>query len=460
MTTKDDDPSSEPRDRWFNPYRQSRTDKAKALVADAISAVEAHEQRHQKRKRRRRPDDQEKFEAAVSSIICDVAYNHLVNPRRKLAITRSRNELCRRSRYRPAHYGKTIPDLLDALASPDVGLITLQLGAWLGGDSGLGGKLTTIHASRGLLRRMKRVGIGFMDFGLGQGEETIYLRATREDRWDRGKLLDYDDTDTTHRYRAEMETINHWLEQAEIWFDEGECVTGKPVDTDRRRLRRRFTNGHFESGGRLWGGFWQDVKKERRRDGVWIDGEPTVELDYGQVGPRLAYSLAGATPPSTDLYLIPGLELFRDGVKKLFSAVLFAEKPLTKKPMGTGKLLPSNRTISDLIAMLASAHPAIADQFFTGIGHHLQFLESQIMVRLLLMLIDEEITALPIHDAVIVAESNADRVEQLMKEVFLNETGLEGMVSRKEPSVRLEVTPAVQLSASPQGSTEGSTQGE
>ena len=71
----------------------------------------------------------------------------------------------------------------------------------------------------------------------------------------------------------------------------------------------------FDQSGRLYGGFWQNLKTARRRH-IRINGEPVTALDYGSMFTRLAYAELGATPPAGDLYAIPGLEAYRSGVKR------------------------------------------------------------------------------------------------------------------------------------------------
>jgi hypothetical protein len=74
-------------------------------------------------------------------------------------------------------------------------------------------------------------------------------------------------------------------------------------------LRQRF-----DLSGRLFGGFWQGLQRERR-SGIRIDGEPVATLDYSSMFARLAYASKGVRPPAGDLYAIPGLEGRRDAVK-------------------------------------------------------------------------------------------------------------------------------------------------
>ena len=66
--------------------------------------------------------------------------------------------------------------------------------------------------------------------------------------------------------------------------------------------------------------------------------------------------------------------------------------------------------------------------FYTGIGHYLQFLESQILVEVLLKLMESGITALPINDAVLVSEIQVYKSKQVMEQVFLDMTNVPSVV--------------------------------
>ena len=166
---------------------------------------------------------------------------------------------------------------------------------------------TVIKAGSRLLTRLQDHGIGLDDLTQSMGQEVIILKQSKADYWDEGGLVEYDDTDQTRQYRDEMQTINAWLAQADIQFDGGPAVD----DTDRL-LRRYFSRGSFQSGGRLFGGFWQHLPKWQRHKSLLIDGEEVATLDFGQMAPRILYGMAGLSAPDQDAYLLPGLEVHRN----------------------------------------------------------------------------------------------------------------------------------------------------
>ena len=109
--------------------------------------------------------------------------------------------------------------------------------------------------------------------------------------------------------------------------------------------------------------------------------------------------------------------------------MLFSTVPLSRKPKGTDELLPMNRSIAELVDMVERAHAPIADCFFKGLGHDAQFIESEIMVSVLLRLKSEGVVALPVHDALIVAESDEKAAYKAMVSQFKLKTGVSAEVT-------------------------------
>jgi hypothetical protein len=290
---------------------------------------------------------------------------------------------------------------------------------------------STMRAGARLRTRIQKFEIELADLGLNKGQETIVLKRSKESRWDGGEWIQYKDDENTVRFRNEMERVNDGLAKADIWF-EGTTKNGRPVDHTDRFLRRYFNNGSFQQGGRIFGGFWQALSKAERASGLTIDGEDIVTLDYAQMAPRVLYGLAGATPPEGDAYIIPGYEWHREGVKKVFNALRFTDRPPERFPLGTRKLFPDRATIGEVLGLLSEKHRPIAHLFGTGIGFRDMFIESEILVDVLLQLLDQGITALPVHDAVIVAKSKAPIASEVMLAVFYAHTGVEGAVEEEK----------------------------
>lgn len=311
------------------------------------------------------------------------------------------------------------------MATPEMELVKYRRGVWVPSDPSLS-LLSTICAGERLRNLIQDRQLTCADFTLDNSQETIVLKDSKADHNDAGSWLQYDDTDQTHKYRSDMEFINDALAEADIQYQP--CLTdGQVVDTTDRRLRRYFNNGSFQKGGRLFGGFWLNMSKLNRR-GILIQGVPTVTLDFGQMNPRILYGLAGEEFHAEDAYTIPRFEEYRDGVKVVFNSMLHRTSPMTKKPRGSAELFPGRVRIKEITSGIIIFHKPIAHLFYTGIGLDLLYKESQILVEVLTELLRQGITALPVHDAVIVAEHHRDQATAIMLAVFKEQTNIDGVV--------------------------------
>lgn len=347
-------------DGWFDPFRAPHSEKTHEVVKEIVRRVEAYERYYRLRKRKRRPADQKTLEETVAAICANLIHQHLIEPGRWIAISLSNQVLGRKSRYRAPAVNKTLPAVLDILAAPEMGFVEMSKGepsVFFEDEEGvhrLRGKLTTIRAGKALVRRIEDRGLAFGDLGRSESEEVIILKASKNGHRDKGEWIDYEDTPETMRFREEVREVNRWLADADIILEQD---PDEPVvDVYQRRLVRVFNNASFRQGGRLFGGFWLNLKKENRRRDLFIDGETVVELDYGQMSLRLLYALEGATPPGDDLYRIPGYEFHREGVKKIINSALFAEGVQTRMPQGTRGLFPRVVGYPQLIKAINGYH--------------------------------------------------------------------------------------------------------
>jgi hypothetical protein len=142
-------------------------------------------------------------------------------------------------------------------------------------------------------------------------------------------------------------------------------------------------------------------------------------LDYSSMFARLAYATKGVQPPTGDVYAMPGLEGYRGAVKLGVNALLFDQHerrqwPKTEEP---DQLLPRGWTLAKFRRALIERHPLIADCIGKGLGFHLMHTESEIMVRVLTTLVSEGVTALPLHDGILVRKSHASIGKDAMEAV-------------------------------------------
>jgi hypothetical protein len=434
-----------PNDHSFNGFRVAMTERGRGLVAfvlQQLAALEEHDAHvggSTKRTRARRSADQRRYEQQVEALTTDLAYRHLRDPGVWLFTSRSKAVLSKRSRYAPQFITEKITDVMDAMSRGEVGLCQLRIAPPHSARSGPTVAQSTLRAGKALVLKIAELGLTMSDFGINPTEEVIILKRAKDDRRDAADWMEYEDTAETIAMRERLQIVNCWLADSGIDYEAVETDRREhAVDPTQRRLRRVFINGSFEQHGRMYGGFWINLGGRERLECVTIDGDPVSEVDFGQVSIRLLYAEASQRPHFEDAYAVPGLEKYREGVKTVINAMLTSPKPLTRLPQGVRKLIPPVIQVDGqwvkldfptVEAMILNFHAPVRGWFSQAHSQRLNFRESQIMVSVLLALIEQRITALPIHDGLLVASQHAETAKSAMLTAFRDATGFEGVVS-------------------------------
>jgi hypothetical protein len=202
-------------------------------------------------------------------------------------------------------------------------------------------------------------------------------------------------------------------------------------------LHRVFNRESWETGGRFYGSEAQTLPEELRQY-LLINGEATEELDFSAMHLRMLYHLRGLEAPDGDLYgfgasrelnklvalIVINCEPEQDEFKAISAA--FRDDRELRSKFGDGIL--KHDFVRQLIADFKVAHPAIADDFFSGCGLKLQYRDSLIMEDILKHFVGKEVPIIPVHDSLIVPESHADEARQVMKETYRNHMGFNAVV--------------------------------
>ncbi|MEH6502086.1 MAG: hypothetical protein V7751_22135 [Pseudoalteromonas distincta] len=421
-----------PNERPFQPYRCNHSKKSKELVQDILREYEAYENDNYLRKRTRKAADQTIFEETVTAIITDIVHRYLEEPEGSVSVSLSNRILGVKSRYRAPALGKKLPAIIRTLSTPQMDYLRLTKGMRseiLNDDLEVSyeRRQSTIRSSQKLKDKIISLNLQVDDFSLSNTGELIILRDTKTHPKYSGRKLEYDDTKDTDRYRQQLRSINNYISNADILLDQYSSEV--PINTNSCRMVRTFNNASFNQGARLSGGFWMHLNRVRRRENLFINDEPIAELDYGQMALRSLYGMAGIKPPDGDLYSIPKFIDYRKGVKTIINSALFANTMQNRMPQGVRKHIPNRIKYADVLQAIIHYHSPIKDYLFKGIGMELMFIESEIMISLLLRLQELSIVALPIHDSVLVPQSTKQTVKRVMEEVFLLKTGTTAVVS-------------------------------
>lgn len=185
-----------------------------------------------------------------------------------------------------------------------------------------------------------------------------------------------------------------------------------------KQLHRAF---RFEDGkaGRLYGHFVQQLPSDARQC-LQIDRQPVVELDYSAMQLVMLYAAHDLLVPEGDLYELAG------GSRDVMKTVLIRSVGNATK----------DKTVQSLKGFLAkndmdhNRAEALYDQFWTihgavcphdaeqGPWPLLQNIDSEIALRVLRLLFDQGIDAIPIHDSFIVKARSKDALEAAMQQAW------------------------------------------
>ena len=300
--------------------------------------------------------------------------------------------------------------------------------------------LTRYKATAKLIRCFKEVELATLPVIAGPEpiDETIRVQI-KEPEWNaklsrmdtRKRLVEYTDTDETQIMRNNLLRINQaissrWIDlelsdegfsalQARMRardysFDEND----KQLDLTRTQLYRVFNDTGFRTGGRFYGGWWQNIPKEYRSM-IIINGSRTVEADFSSLHPAIIYAKKGLEPP-VDAYgnILPDLP--RGVAKQAFFAMVNAHKFMQSQPRGM-KLSTYGYKWADVVEAMVQRHETIKDAFFSGTGGHLQRLDSELAERVMLSFIayPSPVAILPMHDSFIIHRGYEAELKEFME---------------------------------------------
>ena len=416
--------------RAFNPFLLAKSDKLKKLIAEVQQQIEGYESYYQTRQRARRAADQTTHERMIEAIICDLCLLYLDPQHDTVHLPLSNKILRKASRYKSSVLGKTLPDLLNIMAAPEMDFVVLTKGRknFRIIDQDLNvvpteGVQSTLAPGPKLLSRIERFAITQDDIAWSNEQEPIVLRSIKRPGKEVAEAVEYTDTQETDTLRTEMNSINAYLAKADI-----SCEYHNTNPNDRY-LRRIFNNNSFDQGGRLYGGFWQRLMSEIRYEHIRINNDMIAECDYGQMSILLLYAEAGAQDqlPEGDLYDLSAYgipEESRTGIKKVMQAIINSPDIPKRLPKGARKHLPTNIRLKQILTAIEQKHPVIYPLMTSNLGMQLFRKEADILVDVLLTLQQYDVVSLPIHDAVLVADEDKETTITVMKEVFQKHTGI------------------------------------
>lgn len=314
--------------------------------------------------------------------------------------------------------------------------------------------LTKLWPVGGLLQRFEEMGLSWQE--LKPPKSGIVLRNTVKGK--KAKInLPVPDTATVRKMQTRLNKINRFLAQQAICLhlsnDRLKALGGPnsriefPLIFTHTALRRVFSRGSLEMGGRFYGGWWEGLPSEYRPY-LTINGHATGEIDFSELHPRLLYLLSGQDVPEGDLYddgwrdsnstiydkSIEPYKSRRNLLKTVFNALLNDEDKgyrLEKHEYALAKSFGLN--LPKIRIILFRKHPLLEQNAHSGTGLRLQYVDSQIAEKVMLDLLSLAIPCLPVHDSFLVPRHQGTELVRAMNIAFKVVTGHDPKLKDMEP---------------------------
>ena len=206
----------------------------------------------------------------------------------------------------------------------------------------------------------------------------------------------------------------------------------------------KYYGERMDLHSRISGGRYQFMKKDIRRPFLRINGEKTVEVDIAESHPTIVYALADQSLSEGELgtcYWLTDSEptpYVRDAIKVAMACMLNstdrskAESAITHAAnMGEIDLYDISSS-KKLVDKILTRHSDIADYFFKpDIGMRCMETEGKIMLETMRWGMQNNIPVLPLHDAVICRQSDAETVAEALREASCTVLGKPMKISVK-----------------------------
>lgn len=247
-------------------------------------------------------------------------------------------------------------------------------------------------------------------------------------RDEKGKPKEYRDTAETYRIRKILKRVNEVNAAAKIeykWY------------ILNAYLRAIFVR-KFSLYGRLHTkGFWhyQGLNEDERAK-ITINGDPVEELDYSAFHPNLLYVAEGMQYEGDPYQAACSDPRARQFLKQLLLIMLNAKNRSTAKwtarewldenPSEWEPLMQMGITnIGYFMDRFIKVHQPIAHHFCRGkeTGLRLMNKDSKIALAIVKSFADDNIPILAVHDSFLVQRQYRDRLLNVMREAYRNQTG-------------------------------------
>ena len=217
---------------------------------------------------------------------------------------------------------------------------------------------------------------------------------------------------------AMLETTNQTLSAYDDFMASAATTIGSsPIHPSQLSLTRIFSKASFDLGGRLFSPIQNYTKQTRKY--FYLNGEPTIEIDYSSIHPHMLYHREGLEFGGNDPYAIEGFD--RDDVKVAFNIMLNKETASANKSVAktiSKDLDYDIDTAEALEKAIHALHSPIAHHFNTGIGLTLQRRDSDIALLVINTFVKDLRPIICVHDSFIVSVRDTETLILAMNDGY------------------------------------------
>lgn len=405
------------------------------------------------------------YRQCAERILLDLLEANLVDPEGWIRYHRNRNW------YRPGTILHArgfscdgVVKVVDAMRSMMPDWIEHIDGFYYRNGSGRGGKCSRMRMSRSLRRRFGVVQHDWIRHkSLPRNARIVMKNASKE-------TVACPDEEHAETMRGRVERMQAFADYAACelrldsagWGELRRAMRERQtlVDLTPRSLYRVFNDDSWDKGGRYYGPAYQQIPSKLRKH-YYLDGEPTVELDFKCLHPSILYAEAGEVIPE-DCYHIPGYdrELYRPLIKRALnvfinaSTAIKARESLVRRwederrsdsgiaiekmvwpKMYSGRSKSEVRiAVKELLGAIKTQHHPIATKFGSDEGKRLQNLDAKIVERVCEEAGNLDCPIMIFHDGLRVKISSADTIWRIMRSEFVSRFHQEIKVEAKCPT--------------------------
>ena len=352
-----------------------------------------------------------------------------------------------KSRYNALHISTRVRHVVRCLEEQEY--IDFSKGSYNRTGSRRGNRTSRMRAAKRLIDLFLNLDLEPYELDLHHNKECIVLKdhdvedneePIRVKGQKKSKDMEYTDTPDTIQMRFELAAYNALL--AETYIDIPSLTDPRitrtktngdtqiiPIDQTNKFVRRIFSRGSWEMNGRFYGGWWQQVSKDLRKQ-ITINDSPTVEVDYKGLHVAILSAQKGIRDDPKDRYdlgyqILPQFDLKEQrAIVKLL--VLTAINAKTEKsafsafrydrPIGSLQKKLTDSELSLLLNAFIDKHPHLRDDLCSDQGIKLMNVDSQITAEVLKASSELKVPILSVHDSYIISVFDVELLLELMRE--------------------------------------------